>query len=552
MVVPHVDAILPYMQSKEWWLQNAALVALAPVAGDERCYKKVIPAVGEMLRTCMVYNAVSSMRWGLMGSLKTASPAVQKLAAATFGGAFENFKGEKVTPGGQDITRAYNSQLEVLANSLAQVPGGYDKLYDLAEKRFPNDPLPYRSLFLSADANQFGPALQKAILPIIRDQLIYEYIGKNRRSLLAEVNRTRNVVHLKGKLDELADLYRKLGIHEYDWHGFGPDLRNEPWQYYTFDPKEKQAYDVSPWRYRKVTYPAGMDNWYAVDFDAAKAGWKTGLPLFGQYNGKAITDAKHCSNPDCVCKDPMRTLWDKEVLLVRKTFKVPPLRPDCIYRLRTGQGQHVGSGSGFRVYINGKLLFEEKTGNGRRVGGRPRGAYITKDFFKEFAKGEITVAGTAFLRYGSKAVVTSPPVPQGTFEIWLEEMKVPPLDDEAVRKSATVIPMLTSKWQAAQDPDNAELAGDDDMYCYDGKFVANPKVAGSWTTVALVDAPDAFDPARKADIRRAKIKAITLKDGGRTDKGLMIWSGDTLMDLEAFQALKMKVGEGRRRRVPVH
>ena len=34
---------------------------------------------------------------------------------------------------------------------------------------------------------------------------------------------------------------------------------------------------------------------------------------------------------------------------------------------------------------------------------------------------------------------------------------------------------------------------------------------------------------------------MTFKDGGRTDKSLWIWSGDNLMDLERYQALKMTV-----------
>ena len=541
-VVPHVELLISFLKHEEWWLQNAALTALAPVVADERCYRRVLPAVGEFLRTCNRWNATAPVRWGaLPENLRGAGPEVQKLAAATLREAYVGFTGKKTAPSGQNIAGLYNSQMEFLAQSLANVTGGYDLLYDEATKRFPNDPLPYRNVFLGADPSRFGARLKKAITPIIRDQLIYEFIGRNRKALMAEAQRTRQAVHLRGRVDDLADLYRKVGVRDHDWHNFGPDLRNQPWEYCTFEAPEKQAYDVSPWRYREVTFPKGMESWYAVDFDAAKAGWRKGLPPFGQYRGKLVTGAEHCSNADCVCKDDMRTLWDKEVLLVRKTFKVPPLRDGCIYRIRTGQGQHVGSGSGFRIYINGKLLYEVKAGNGRRVGGRPRGAYVTQDFVEEFSRGEVTIAAIAFLRYGSKAIVTMPPVPQGTFSIWLEEMKLPPLGDEAVRKSAAVIPMLTSKWQTAQDPDNAELASDDDLFRYDGKFVANPKVLGSWKTVALVAGIDEFDPAAKADIRRAPVKEITFKADGLTDSGLRIWSGDTLMDLDRYQALKMKV-----------
>jgi hypothetical protein len=538
-IVPHVDLLIPYLKHEEWWLQHAALTALRPVVADERCYRKVLPAIGELLTTCQIYNATAGPMRGIRAKLKEASPKVQRLAAEALKEAYTGYAGVKQAPGGQDITRTFDSQMEFIAASLADVPGGYDVLYEIAKERFPNDPLPYAKIFLSADPEKFGPELRRAIKPIIRDQLVYEYIGKNQRRLLAEVECRKQNTYPKGQIDGLADLYRKVGVHDYDWHGFGPDLKNAKWDYYTFDPKEERKYDISPWRYRKVTYPQGMEDWFMPDFDAEKAGWKKGQAPFGQYKGKLITDAKRCYNADCRCKDPMRTLWDKEVLLLRGTFKFPALKPGHLYRIRVGSGQHVGSGDGYRIYINGKVLVEAKHGNGRRMGAKPRGGYITKDFVDEFSKDEVTIAATTFLRYGNRAIVQLPPVPQGIFSIWLEEMKLPPIDDEAIRKSATVIPMLSSEWQAKQDPDNRELQSDDDKFRYDGKFVANPKVLGAWTTIDQVQTIDEFTLDKKMDARRARIKQITFKDKGLTSSGTLIWSGDTLMDLDRYQLLKM-------------
>lgn len=51
MIAPHVNVLLPYLEHPEQWLQNAALVALTPVVADDRCYAKVLPAVGRLLRT---------------------------------------------------------------------------------------------------------------------------------------------------------------------------------------------------------------------------------------------------------------------------------------------------------------------------------------------------------------------------------------------------------------------------------------------------------------------------------------------------------------------
>jgi len=564
-VAPHVDLLLPFLKHEEQWLQNAALIALTPVVADERCYRKVLPAIGELLRTCQRWSTTAPVRWGaLPKNLAAAGPAVQKLAAATLKGSFTGYAGVKTAAGGQDITTVYDSHVKALAGSLAGVQGGYDVLYEIAKKRFPNDPLPFPEIFLSADPEKLGPELKKAIVPIIRDQLVYEFMGKNRGRLLAEINRTTQNSYTKGIIDDLIALYRKIGVSDYDWHSFGPDLKNAKWDYLTFDPPETQKYDISPWRYRKVTYPQGMENWFAPDFNPGKAGWKQGQAPFGQYNGKLVTNpepspnsgferstdndrfgplaGRACPMPGCEQHSvPMRTLWDKEVLLVRGTFKFPALKPDHLYRIRVGTGQHVGSGDGFKICINGKPLLETKEGNGRRMGGIPRGGFITKEFVEEFNKGPVTIAATTFLRYGDRAIVQMPPVPQGIFSMWVEEMKLPPINDEAIRKSATVIPMLTSQWQAVQDPDNRELQPDEGKFRYDGKFIANPKVLGTWTIIDQVKMIDEFSPGKKMAPGRAMFTAITFKDKGMTGDGLWIWSGEALMDLERYQALKMTV-----------
>lgn len=132
-----------------------------------------------------------------------------------------------------------------------------------------------------------------------------------------------------------------------------------------------------------------------------------------------------------------------------------------------------------------------------------------------------------------------PPVPQGIFSLWIEEMKLPPINDEAVRKSATVIPMLSSEWQAKQDPDKAELQTGDDMFHYDGPFVANASVLGSWTVIDQVATVDEFNLEKQMNPGRPEFTRITLKDKGLTSDALRIWSGDNLMDLDRYQVMKM-------------
>jgi hypothetical protein len=538
VTTPHVDLILPYLKHSEWWLQSAALKALGQLAADPRCYQKVLPAIGETLRTCQRFNATRSVEWEeMLGTLRAASTEVQQLAAESLKSAYTGFSGVKTAPGGQNITTTYDSQMEFLASTLAGVQGGYDLLYQLGKERFPEQLLPYSSIFLSADPADFGPELQQAIGPIIRDQLVYEYLGNNRDYLLAEAQASRQSSTITTAFDPLAALYRKVGVHDYDWHLSDPNLKDATWDYFTFDPPEQQKYDISPWRYRKVTYPQGMENWFTPGFDPTKAGWKKGQAPIGQYQGKLVTDP----NPRgrFTSPDPMRSLWDKEVLLVRGTFQLPLPKPGYLYRIVVSTGLFVGAGDGYRLYLNGKQLVEVKEGIGRGSGGTLRGAFITKELLDEFAKGPVTLAATTFLRYGDRAIVTMPPVPQGVFSMWIEEMKLPPLDDAAFRKSATVIPMLSAAWQEKQDPNNLELQTADDRFHYDGKFTANPKVLGSWTAVAMVPTLEAFDPAKPVVVNNAPFGGLTLKEDGLTDKPVRIWSGNTLIDMTRWQALTM-------------
>jgi hypothetical protein len=49
-----------------------------------------------------------------------------------------------------------------------------------------------------------------------------------------------------------------------------------------------------------------------------------------------------------------------------------------------------------------------------------------------------------------------------------------------------------------------------------------------------------FDPSKKNRASRLPFSSLTFKDRGRTDSPVWAWSGNTLMDLTKFQALKMR------------
>jgi len=546
-IAPHVDTLPHYLKHEEWWLRNSAIMALTPVATDERYYKKILPALGEVITTNQRANVLGPVN-GIVRKLGDASPKVQKAAAEMLGQAYTDYPEAKRAPGGQDLEAAFDAHLENIARVLSETPGGFDLLFELSAKRFPERTLPHSKFYMAnPDPDKFGARVRKALTPIIMEKMIPEYIGKNRVALLAEASgekqrRVEGSAFPQGKLDGLTDLYRKAGVDDYNWRPFGPDLQNMEWGYHTFEPKEQAHWDALISRFRKVTYPAGMENWFAVDFDAGKAGWKKGLPPFGQLNGKLHNPGGPCRHPTCPCGEPMRTLWDKEVLLVRGAFEFPPLKEGYRYRVRVGSGEHVGKGDGYAIYINGKQLIEYPRCPGRGQGAKPRGAFISKEFTKDFQGGKVVIAATSFLRFNRRYKVRpTSRVPQGRFSLWLEEMKIPPLGQAEMVRSATVLPMLSMRWQAKQDPDNKESQTEDDRFRYDGRFVANPMLLGSWKTIDQIKTIDEFNLEKRMKPGRAHIREMTFKDKGETGEMLWIWSGDVLMDLTRNQALKMTV-----------
>ncbi len=114
------------------------------------------------------------------------APAVQALAAKSFAQSHEGFPAKLTAQGGLDLANAEQVLVENLAATLAGQPGGLDLLLALAAKRYPDQPLPHKELFMNADPAKLGPVLKKEVFAIIRDQLIPTYYANNCAALLGE------------------------------------------------------------------------------------------------------------------------------------------------------------------------------------------------------------------------------------------------------------------------------------------------------------------------------------------------------------------------------
>ena len=547
-VLPLVDALLPYLKHEEDWLKNAALTALTPVVADERCYKRVLPVIGDLVRNNQRVSITRGLTGGIRAKLKAAGPEVQKLATETLKETFTGYAGSKTAPGGLDTTSTFEFHLEGIAASLAEVPGGLDVLYEVARQRKPKEILPYKQFFLKADSSRFGSALKKAIHPIITDELIPEYVGRN-RARLSELAKAEIQSGYPGgsrdAIDGLVALYDRAGAKNHDWKMF-MDLREAEWSHHSFDPiaAEQVPFDQLITRYRKVTPPKGLEDWFAPENVAPL--WKRSRSPFGHYMGKLPAGPVHkcgadCTGPGCFGATKINSFWEKEVLLLRGTFKVPPLKEGHRYRLRVNDGNHVGSGGGHLIYVNGKPLVEAERCNGRGSGGKPKGAYLTKEFLDDFRRGEVTLAAITFLRFNDKyKVKPKSAVPQGKFSLHIEEQKLPPMGDDFLLKSASIVPMLSAEWQDAQDPEDREKSSLARKFRWDGQFVANPEILGNWKVITEVAAIDEYDPAKKSGrARNSFFTKISFNEDGSTNDPTWIWSADMLMDLNKYQALKI-------------
>jgi hypothetical protein len=96
--------------------------------------------------------------------------------------------------------------------------------------------------------------------------------------------------------------------------------------------------EYTPRRFRDITLPAGMENWFMPDFDDSK--WTQGKAPIGKgvWNHSGITLEKFPSQ------------WgDGEFLLMRTTFEVEDLNFES-YRIANFARQ------GFHVYLNGEKI----------------------------------------------------------------------------------------------------------------------------------------------------------------------------------------------------
>jgi hypothetical protein len=167
------------------------------------------------------------------------------------------------------------------------------------------------------------------------------------------------------KADGTLDKDWKWGNY---WKPVGKPLPEErTWRFTTINPTEQtdKMKEYTPRRFRDITLPAGMENWFMPEFDDSK--WSEGkAPI-----GKGVW--KHSG----ITLDKFPSPWgDGEFLLMRTMFEVEDLHFDS-YRIANFARQ------GFHVYLNGHKIhtyiwWQDRPVYGSIVLGKEQVQYLRK------------------------------------------------------------------------------------------------------------------------------------------------------------------------------
>ena len=537
---PHTDRLLYWARHADWWMSSAAIQRLMPLAAQGHESANILRTVGRVVASNQRFG-----RWRpriFADGFDKASPEVQNMLLATLSAIYQSWPLAMDVYQDPQHPEAGRDFINDIAGAIARQEGGLDRLYELSQQRFPDRTLAHRDLFLGSRRLEENPAMRERLQALTRDELIPEFVVANASRLMQAYDHPDH--RAEGTLLELISLYRRIGVQTYDWHDYGPERTEMVWDYHTFDPVEQPPVGRERnrlGRYRAITFPAGMENWNQPDFDAAAAGWKRGLAPFASLRGelRAVGGCRRDENRGydfCGCGEQPNTLWDKEVLLIRGTFEIPPFEDGYLHQILVGGSSHVGFGDGTHIYANGHQLFRSQRAVDRREGARRIGASIGRASWSHFESGRTHLAARSFLKHFERGHGYG-----NYLTIFLRRMQIPPLWDEMI-KGLQLTGMRSSAWQELQDPDtNVDPA--DGLYIWNGQIRRNAEAVGSWKAVDQVDAIASFDPTQRQRPSRGwrpVLDEIQLAQDLRTSAPLFVWTGSTLLDVHRKEALAVE------------
>ena len=360
-IVENLPRILPWTAHEDWWLREAAFMALMGLRDHEERFLQCLPTLIDVMVKEYAYNPRYKMQKELNQALTkwTADSRPGRMILAGFQraaiesrilpdvGKYRRSAEGLVSVA--EIIRAFVKQAPEAAADLAQALAASGRLEELDTRRL-------MEIVATADKEDqyrpvgFYPALDARPAP--QKARLAEILFTVFRPLLI-----RRFANLDGKenaqmLDLLSDLSR-LKNPNAGWQPVGsPPPQDRIYRYVAFDPlnlQDRLEPQTGPMRrFRAVALPRGMENWYLPAFDDRK--WKSGRgPIgVGVFRAYRHGHREWTPTPERVFEN--RSDWGEgEFLLARTSFDVSDLDYDY-YRLRVLAAQ------GYDIYLNGRKI----------------------------------------------------------------------------------------------------------------------------------------------------------------------------------------------------
>lgn len=315
--------IRPWTTHDDWWLREAAFVALSGLEKDQRLYRMALPVMLEMFKDEYHTMPRQRMQNHLTKSLQRHKSVRKMILAGMLKAAKESvvLDGQR---GGEGAFNVYKAALECAKHPESAIRIG--KIVLNRSSRLSSEQMSDVGEQLLNTLDKLNPKEQKMLTGII-----YDY----RSRLIKELKSN----DLNSKLMDRLIKFSKLKNPDIGWESIGtPSFDERVWRYTTVEPKGKDVLAKTKFkRHRQITLPDELENWYKPEFDDSD--WK---------KGKAPIGVGEFKRGNTVIKN--KSKWsDGEFILMRTTFELDSVDYDK-YRLR------VLANKGFTVYLNGKRV----------------------------------------------------------------------------------------------------------------------------------------------------------------------------------------------------
>jgi hypothetical protein len=336
--LPH---ILPWTKHTDWWLREAAFMAISGLEKDDKLYLGVLPTLLDVAQREYHTQPRERMIAHLHGALKRKTPASDagKLIVAGLENAIagsEIKSGPRAPEGAFNVLQAVKVCLESDPTSAIAVAG-------LVRERM-NDfsTADLVALVASPNANPEGrPYGLLTTLDKLPTERQHELKG-----ILFDIYRPELIRRMESETgekqaltDTIIDLTR-LRNPSAGWKPLGKVPPAERvWRFVSFDPKTEQdrLHPREKRRFRDIELPENLKDWHKPEYDDSP--WNQGrAPIgIGDFKQGGVSFANQSD-------------WGKgEFMVMRTTFEVDALDCDA-YRL------NILARQGFRVFLNGQEI----------------------------------------------------------------------------------------------------------------------------------------------------------------------------------------------------